>query len=89
MEVLIMSNTRNEIWVETFFERLHDKCHELNKGREDNPKYIPKDIVEHCLYHDNVSLMELSPLVDEAVDKAIEHWDFWIMEEKTPLEDRI
>jgi hypothetical protein len=33
--------------------------------------------------------MELSPIVDEAVDKAIEHWDFWIMEEKTPLEDRI
>jgi len=78
-----MSSTRNDIWVETFIERLNDRCHELNKGSEANPKYIPKDIIEHCIYHDNVSLMELSPIVDEAVDKAISRYNLWIIEEAT------
>jgi|TARA_R110001599_G_scaffold29592_1_gene100938 hypothetical protein len=75
-----MSNEEKTVWLETFWERLNDKCKELNED-----KYSASDLVDFLEGHYNFSVDDLMAdklTPTQAVDEAIDKYDEWLEDER-------
>lgn len=75
-----MSNEERIVWLETFWERLNDRCKELN-----DDKYLASDMVDFLEGHYNFSVDDLMAdklTPKQAVDETIDKFDAWIDEER-------
>ena len=75
-----MSNEEKTVWLETFWERLNDRCTELN-----NDKYQASDMVDFLESHYNFAIEDLMAdklTPKQAVDETIDKFDEWLEEER-------
>jgi hypothetical protein len=75
-----MSYEVNTVWLETYWERLNDRCAEL-----DNDKYQASSMVDFLEGHYNFSVDDLMAdklTPKQAVNETIDRYDMWLEEER-------